>query len=169
MIPLVLIALLAIAGTTTAGGWATVSMAQPPSDVTPGEETTVELTVLQHGATPVDWPRITIVATNSDTGAVVRADADASSSRLGLYEAALILPTEGAWAITYESPDLVMEGTASLRAIAAAPVVVASEGGLLPIALVAITLLLLAALALVMVRTSRHAIEPREQPLASGG
>jgi len=121
-VPLALLAVLVFAGAALAGGWASVTMADPPSDIPPGEETSVELTVLQHGKTPVDWPKITVVATNADSGAVVRSEAHPVSGKLGRYAAALTLPTAGEWEITYQSNELVMDGTATLDVIAAAPV-----------------------------------------------
>ena len=124
-VPLALLAVLVFAGAALAGGWASVTMADPPSDIPPGEETSVELTVLQHGKTPVDWPKITVVATNADSGAVVRSEAHPVSGKLGRYAVALTFPTAGEWEITYQSKELVMDGTASLNVTAAAPVAAA--------------------------------------------
>ncbi len=121
-VPLALLAVLVFAGAALAGGWASVTMADPPSDIPPGEETSVELTVLQHGKTPVDWPKITVVATNADSGAVVRSEAHPVSGKLGRYAVALTFPTAGEWEITYQSRELVMDGTASLNVIAATAV-----------------------------------------------
>ena len=168
ILPLALFALLVLTGSVLAGGWATVTMAQPPTDPSAGDETTVEMTVLQHGTTPVDWPRITVVASNSETGAVVRSEARALSDSTGRYDATFVLPTDGAWAIAFESPDLIMEGSATLD-VAVIPQVVAASAfdigttvGIAAIVLLAIGL----ALAAVVIRNRR---EPREQPFGSGG
>ena len=193
-LPLALLAVLAMSATALAGGWAAVTMAEPPSDITPGEEATVEMTVLQHNETPVDWPRITVVATNADTGAIVRAKASAVSGQLGQYQATLTLPTDGEWAITYESPDLVMDGSATLAvaaippvpaapaappappaALAAepaptAPAAVASPGNLLvPFALVVAGILLIGLFAALLMRRHAEPIEHKEQPIPSRG
>ena len=37
----------------SAGGWATVAMSSHPSKANPGKPWTVDLTVLQHGQTPL--------------------------------------------------------------------------------------------------------------------
>ncbi len=121
-VPLALLAVLVFAGAALAGGWASVTMADPPSDIPPGEETSVELTVLQHGKTPVDWPKITVVATNADSGAVVRSEAHPVSGKLGKYAVALTFPTAGEWEIAYQSKELVMDSTATLNVIAATAV-----------------------------------------------
>src|SRR5215218_7582471 len=116
------LALLALAGAAFAGGWASVSMTDPPTDITVGQETRVELTVLQHGKTPIDWPKLTVAATQADTGETVRADATPVRGELGRYRATLVFPSDGEWDIAYESSDLVMDGSASL-AVAQLPAV----------------------------------------------
>ncbi len=192
-LPLALLAVLALSAAAFAGGWAAVTMADPPSDITPGEETTVEMTVLQHNQTPVDWPKITVVATNADTGAIVRAKASAVSGHLGQYQATLTFPTDGRWAITYESPDLVMDGTATLAVAAAppvpaapaappaapaaepataptAPAAVASPDNLLiPFALAVTGILLVGLFAALLMRRHAQPIEHKEQPIPSRG
>ncbi|HEY8167461.1 MAG TPA: hypothetical protein VIF84_01990 [Candidatus Limnocylindrales bacterium] len=125
-IPLTLLATLALAATVMAGGWATVAMTEPAEPPAAGASSVIELTVLQHGETAVSWPRITVVATNNTTGEVIRAEALPSAGQAGMYTASLTFPTDGAWALTYTSPDLVMEGSATL-AVPAAPAPIAAS------------------------------------------
>jgi hypothetical protein len=183
-VPAALIALLALTAAAFAGGWASVAMADPPGDITPGQETSVELTVLQHGATPVDWPRITVVATNAESGAIVRAQAEAVKGALGKYQATLVFPGAGDWAVTYDSPDLVMDGSASLAVTALpvpaavnAPAVTTASAATdasatlaVPIAGVAIIAILALFFAALLIRGRRsQPVEQREQPAASRG
>jgi hypothetical protein len=90
----------------------------PPADPPAGEATTIELNVLQHGVTAVSWPRITVIATNEATEEVTAAQAKASGPE-GHYTATLTFPTEGQWTISFVSPELQMDGTATLTVLPA--------------------------------------------------
>ena len=139
-LPLAALAALALASTALAGGWAQVTVPNPPADPPAGEETTIELNVLQHGVTPVSWPRITVIATNVATDETTAAQATASGPD-GHYTAKLRFPSEGEWTISFVSPELQMDGTATLNvspALVAAPAAAAATSGvdMLPVALV---------------------------------
>ena len=116
------LALLVAASTTLAGGWAQVSAKNVPVDPPSGEETTISLTMLQHGVTPVSWPKLTVIATDKVSGAVVAAQAAATGPE-GSYVVKITFPSAGQWTLSYSSPDLIMEGTAvvSVAASVAAP------------------------------------------------
>jgi hypothetical protein len=124
-LPLAALAMFLFASAAAAGGWAQVSAPNPPVDPPVGEETTIQLHVLQHGITPVSWPALTVVATDSASGVVVRAKATASGA-VGSYVATLVFPSAGNWTLTFSSPNLVMEGSASLQV---APAVVPAPAG----------------------------------------
>jgi hypothetical protein len=143
-IPLVLIASLAFTTAVLAGGWAQVTMTDPPIDPAAGGGTTIGFQVLQHGQTAVSWPRITVVATNTTTGAAVTAAARAEGPT-GHYVATLVFPSEGSWTLTYLSQDLQMEGSSSLAVAPAAPVAAAPGTAVdpLPIGLAGLVLLVL--------------------------
>ena len=113
-LPLAVLALFAVASIAFAGGWAQVNVTNVPADPPPGEETTIQLNVLQHGMTPVSWPGLTVVATDATTGAVVRVAAKASGPE-GAYAATLVFPSAGEWRLTFESPNLLMEGSAAIH------------------------------------------------------
>jgi hypothetical protein len=120
---LAVLALLALASVAVAGGWAQVTAKSVPTDPPAGGETTIELNMLQHGRTPVSWPRLTVVATDAASGAVVRVEATATGPE-GSYVAKITFPSAGQWTLTYESADLVMEGSTPIRIaapVAAAP------------------------------------------------
>ena len=122
-LPLAVLASLAFAASVLAGGWATVTISDPPAVPTAGSTTALDLTVLQHGVTPVSWLAITVVATNAETGATVAGQAKASGAT-GHYTVSLTFPTEGSWTISYASKDLVMDGSQEL---AVAPAVIAAS------------------------------------------
>lgn len=113
----------ALVPSAMAGGWASVAITDPPAQPPAGTETILTLEVRQHGVTPVSWPGITVVATD-DTGAVLRTAARAEGP-VGRYVAPVTFPTSGSWQLTFESRDLIMEGSARIDvgpAVAVAPV-----------------------------------------------
>ena len=118
---LALLATFALVSVAAAGGWAQVTAADPPA----GEETTIELNVLQHGVTPVGWPGLTVIARDAASGAVVRAEAQATGPE-GSYVVKITFPSAGEWTLSYESTDLQMAGSTPIRI---APPVVAAPGG----------------------------------------
>jgi hypothetical protein len=117
-------AMLLAASVAVAGGWAQVTAKTVPVDPPAGEETSISLSMLQHGKTPVSWPKLTVIATDKISGAVVSAQATASGPE-GTYIVKLTFPTAGDWTLSYSSPDLMMEGTAAVKVAApvAAPAV----------------------------------------------
>ena len=121
-LPIAALAALTLASTALAGGWAQVTVPNLPTDPPAGTETLIDLTVMQHGVTAVSWPILTVVATNSTTDEAVAAVAKASGPA-GHYTATLIFPSEGNWTLSFMSPELIMDGTATLAV--AAPIVVA--------------------------------------------
>lgn len=118
-LPFALLSSLAFASIALAGGWAQVTVPNLPTDPVAGEETTIELNVLQHGVTAVSWPRITVIATNEATDEVTAAQAKASGPE-GHYSATLTFPSGGEWTISFLSPELQMEGTATLSVLPSA-------------------------------------------------
>jgi hypothetical protein len=113
-LPLALLASLALASVAVAGGWAQVTAKTVPVDPPAGEATTIELGVSQHGITPVSWPDLTVIATNDTTGATFRTKAEAKGPT-GSYVATLTFPSAGAWTLTFDSTDLIMEGLTKLQ------------------------------------------------------
>ena len=118
-IPLAIAASLIIAVGAAAGGWATVKLDASSPTPGAGDPTEIGLTVLQHGKTPIDWIGLTVVATNAVTGEAVVATAHPKGP-IGHYVATLTFPGAGDWSLSYQSQDLVMEGTATLTVTDAA-------------------------------------------------
>ncbi len=125
------LASLAIASTAIAGGWAQVTAQNPPVDPPVGQETTINLEVLQHGETPVSWPDLSVIATNKATGDTVRVKAQAQGPA-GSYVATITFPSAGAWTLTFDSTDLMMEGWVPLQiaaGVGAAPAGAGTQNG----------------------------------------
>lgn len=96
-VPLVL---LALAAPAFAGGWATVGMSSTPAGAEPGKPWNVEMTILQHGRTPLDGlnPSLTII--NGDARETFYAK---PTGEPGVYRVAVTFPTAGRW--SYEVND----------------------------------------------------------------
>jgi hypothetical protein len=94
--------LLGLPAAATAGGWATVSLSSTPDDLGPGAPWDVEMTILQHGRTPLDGVEPSITLTNSATGKTEYVAAE-PTGRPGVYEARAVFPDAGRW--TYAVDD----------------------------------------------------------------
>jgi hypothetical protein len=101
-IALVAVAALALSGTAAAGGWATVGLGSLPTGVDPDEPWNVELTVLQHGKTPLAGVKPTLTIRNVDTGQK-KTFAAKPTDRVGVYAVEVVFPSAGTWA--YEVYD----------------------------------------------------------------
>jgi YtkA-like protein len=102
---------LALAGTALAGGWATVQLSSTPHGLTAGQAWVVDITVLQHGKTPLAGvkPTVTIykaaaVRTTSATSGLAKGGpkermtfAAKPTARTGVYRARVVFPSAGTW------------------------------------------------------------------------
>ena len=81
---------LAVPGAALAGGWATAGLAPPPESVGPGDTWNAQITVLQHGQTPLDGvvPTVTI-RSGSDT----RTFTAEPAGQPGKYVAQVVFPS----------------------------------------------------------------------------
>lgn len=88
----------------TAGGWATVGLGSlPPAGLKAGEDWPLEITVLQHGRTPLSGVHPTVTIRNLKTGAIGGTFAATPAGRPGVYRTVVRFPARGAWA--YEVDD----------------------------------------------------------------
>jgi hypothetical protein len=106
---LIVAALVALvcASTALAGGWATVKLSSVPKGVTAGEPWVVNITVLQHGRTPLCClkPAVTIrkvtnvrpMSANAQSARVTRTFVARSTNRTGVYRARVVFPSAGRW------------------------------------------------------------------------
>ena len=83
-----------------AGGWAVVSLEDPPEFGVAGTPLLVTFAVRQHGITPLEGLRPVVEARSGN--AEVRVNATAASGA-GRYVASLVLPEPGNWDITIRS------------------------------------------------------------------
>ena len=171
--PIALVAGLMLTASAVAGGWAKVTVTDTPVDPPAGGGTVVELQVLQHNETAVSWPSLTVIATNTSTGESFRTPAKAEGPT-GRYVATLTFPTEGAWTLSFDSNDLIMDGTASVQVAAAAAPVAATPStpaapatDPVPFGLAALVILAIVAGGALAIR-GRHTNRPDERASVSG-
>jgi hypothetical protein len=94
------VAALASVGNAAGGGWATVGFAPLPDGTAVGETWKPEITVLQHGQTPLGG--LTPVVRISGDGDT-RSFTASETSEVGVYEADVVFPSSGEWRIVIES------------------------------------------------------------------
>jgi hypothetical protein len=86
---------LAFPATAVAGGWATVEVAPPPGGIDPGEPWHATMLVKQHGMTPLDDARPSILIDNG-RGETQQFFAE-HAGRPGTYVVDVVFPSEGTW------------------------------------------------------------------------
>lgn len=92
---------LAGAGTASAGGFATVGVDPLPNGLEAGETWSTEITVLQHGRTPLDGLSPILTIREEGTG-LVREFKASAASRTGVYEARVVFPEAGRWNVVVD-------------------------------------------------------------------
>jgi hypothetical protein len=103
-VPLVFLALTA---TAFGGGWATVGMSSTPDGVQPGKPWVVDMTILQHGRTPLQDLDPTLTISNGDARQTFNAKETAEP---GVYRVSVTFPSAGLW--SYEVNDGFISGQA---------------------------------------------------------
>jgi hypothetical protein len=85
----------------SAGGWATVGLSSLPGGTPAGGKWSVDMTVLQHGRTPLEGiaPVLTIVNRDGDSRRFV----GTPTGKPGVYHAEVVFPSAGTW--SYEVWD----------------------------------------------------------------
>jgi hypothetical protein len=148
--------LLLFAPSAHAGGWATVSLSSTPS----ARQWTVDLTVLQHGQTPLDDLQPVVTISN---GATTKDFAAKPTGKAGTYRADVVFPTAGRW--TYEIDDGFVSGMPHtyppVQISETAATAAGDDGPNLLWLIPGIVLLLAAAALLLLARRPRHAQEPQ--------
>lgn len=93
---LLVLAVAAVAApVASAGGWATVGLSSLPTGTPSGEEWSVNMTVLQHGRTPLEGiaPVLTITNDRGDS----KQFTGRPTGKPGVYHANVIFPSAGTW------------------------------------------------------------------------
>ena len=128
----------------SAGGWATVGLSSlPPAGLPANQDWPVDITVLQHGQTPL--ARVTpVVRIRDDGGTVVKSFTATPTGKTGVYHAVVRFPAQGSY--SYEVYDgFTQYGGAQTHTFK--PIVVGPAGDGVPYGLLAVALGLAAALA----------------------
>jgi hypothetical protein len=128
------VCVLVLAGTAAAGGWATVKLSSVPRGLSAGEPWNVNITVLQHGRTPVDGlkPTVTITkiaparATSASAGSKSKTFAARPTDGTGVYRARVVFPSAGTWRFQVYDGFTQYGGARTHRF---APVKIARRGG----------------------------------------
>jgi len=153
---LALVAFAVLAPAATAGGWATVGLSSlPPDDLEVGGTWNVDLTVLQHGQTPLTGVQPTITLLGED-GSAGGSFAATPTGKPGVYHAEVRFPSSGTW--KYEIDDGFSQ-VHTFKPVVVGPGSAPSSFPALPVGGIALALLLAAALVL-FVRRSRTAPQP---------
>jgi hypothetical protein len=89
-----IIASLGLPAIASAGGWATVQLSSTPDGLKPGATWNVELTIMQHGRTPLSnvHPSVTITSAG-----VTRTFASEPAGRPGVHRVSVRFPAAGTW------------------------------------------------------------------------
>ena len=78
----------------SAGGWATVQLGSTPKGMRAGTPWVVDLTILQHGVTPLDGVRPEVRIAQ---GAITRSFVARPTAKTGVYRARVVFPRAGVW------------------------------------------------------------------------
>jgi hypothetical protein len=145
LISLAFVALAAPAG-ALAGGWATAGLSPPPDDVGAGDPWNAQITVLQHGRTPLDGvePVVTISNGSSDKAFPAK-----PTGEPGVYVAKVVFPTEGKWSYVVD------DGFGQTHTFAAVAIGAGGGGGLPFFAIIGVGTLALGAVALIYLLARR--------------
>jgi hypothetical protein len=89
------VAALVVPGSATGGGWATAGLGPPDDGLRAGDTWNAEVTILQHGRTPLSGvePTVTIRNDKGDTHTFPARPTD----KVGVYEAQVKFPSSGTW------------------------------------------------------------------------
>ena len=119
-----LVAALVPVGVASAGGWATAGVSPPPDGLSGGDTWNAQVTILQHGVTPLSGVEPTLTIRNG-SGKAITFPAK-PTGKPGVYVARVKFPSDGNW--RYEVYDgFGQYGGAKTHTFA--PITVGSAGG----------------------------------------
>lgn len=147
---LISLAVVALAAPASAfgGGWATAGLSPPDGGVGAGDTWNAEITILQHGMTPLSGVSPTVTIRNKSNGAS-RTFAAKPTDKPGVYLAKVVFPSEGKW--TYEVYDgFTQYGGEKTHTFAPVSIGAGGDGGLPFFAIIGVGALALAAIVLLV-------------------
>jgi hypothetical protein len=116
------------AGDAMAGCFATVGLSSTPEGVTAGQAWNVDVTVLQHGRTPMPDAKPAVIVRNAATGQTQRFPAT-RTGKVGTYRASVTFPKSGTWSYAVYDGFPVAE-CAQTKTFAAVSIASGGGGGL---------------------------------------
>jgi YtkA-like len=137
---------LVVPGVVHAGGWATVGFTPLPDGTVAGATWSPEITVLQHGVTPLAGLSPVVRISHVDSGKEKSFTA-AETKETGVYSADVVFPSSGDWRVVVESGFWGEGGTVTYGPVAIAPPPTAAAPGSFPTISVAVAALLAVAVA----------------------
>jgi hypothetical protein len=153
-----------LVGAANAGGWATVGLSSlPPAGLPANQDWPVDITVLQHGQTPLSGVT-PVVRIRDDGGSVVKSFTATPTGKPGVYHATIRFPAEGSY--SYEVYDgFTQYGGAQTHTFK--PVVIGAADDGLPYGWLALALALglAAALAAATTLARRRRRRPEPEPI----
>ena len=85
----------------TPGGWATVGFDPPPETLAPGDTWELQMTVLQHGRTPLEGVKPTVILSKEAGGEEASFPAHPTDEP-GVYRASVVLESAGEWKLVVD-------------------------------------------------------------------
>lgn len=150
---------LAVPAIAVAGGWTTVALESPPaSDVRAGGVWNADLTVLQHGRTPLAGQKPIVTITSGGRTATFTAT---PSGEPGAYRARVVFPAAGSWKVSVDhgwgvQHDFGPFAVGARDAVDAGAVAGPEDGGWIPIVAAVLAALVAAGLAAGVARHRRR-------------
>jgi hypothetical protein len=89
-------AALLLAAPAAGGGWATAGLGPPDGGLGAGDTWNAEMTIMQHGETPLVGVQPAVIITNVSTGKQLRFEGQPTDEP-GVYLAKVQFPSEGTW------------------------------------------------------------------------
>ena len=89
-------AALLVAAPASAGGWATAGLGPPDDGLGAGDTWNAQMTIMQHGVTPLVGVQPAVIITNASSGKQLRFEAKPTDTA-GVYLAKVKFPSEGTW------------------------------------------------------------------------
>jgi hypothetical protein len=102
-----LAATLVLGAPVSAGGAATVRILDPIAPAVAGQPWALDLEILQHGMTPIDWEQVSLIGHKGASGEVVAGNGHPAGD-VGRYLLVVTFPSAGDWTFEFGLRDLVV-------------------------------------------------------------